>query len=204
MTTDTPVEEAPSQEEAGHEEIKQHREDQEKIEPNKANRTWTIGQGEFEMKFTQKPLSYFGKMEFFSLLGESIDKMMAGDEGLTVTGMLSQFGQRGGTLSMGDLRDADVFVKAIAKLMVYAPDLLEESYCIWLNVARGDRTFVKSVMRQPEEEGGLSDDDGLMVIQTFIDQNLDAMESFFTERVPKLVKRIQSLSKTMSPATESA
>jgi hypothetical protein len=118
--------------------------------------------------------------------------------------MLSQFGQRGGTLSMGDLRDADVFVKAIAKLMVYAPDLLEESYCIWLNVARGDRTFVKSVMRQPEEEGGLSDDDGLMVIQTFIDQNLDAMESFFTERVPKLVKRIQSLSKTMSPATESA
>lgn len=202
MTTDTDTTtEAPALEDEAREQVEKHREEMEQIVPNKANMTWTVGKGQNEKKYVQRPLSYFGKMEFFALLGGAIDQMMQGEEGMTVTGMMHSIGQRpgatGGTFSINDFRDADVFIQAISKVLQYAPDFLEESYCIWLGVPRGERDLAKYLMSLPEDEGGLSDDDGLMIVQTFLDQNVTAIESFFTERLPKLFRRVQALSTKM-------
>jgi hypothetical protein len=48
-------------------------------------------------------------------------------------------------------------------------------------------------MQLPPEQGGLSDDDGLMILQTFFDQNTEAMESFFAQKIPALFKRASKL-----------
>ena len=45
---------------------------------------WTIGQGEFERTYVQRPLSFIAKMQWFSLVGEVLDKAMSGDNALTV------------------------------------------------------------------------------------------------------------------------
>lgn len=164
------------------------------IEPDKSNKTWTIGPEGTQFIFTQKPLSYFAKMEFYALLADAIDKAMTAEEGFSVSGLMGQGGV--------SFDDPDSFLKIVVKLVRFVPDIFEEAYCIFLSVPRGDRFMVKDMMRAPVDEGGLSDDDGLMIVQTFLDQNLDAIEEFFTGRVPKLGKRVRSLSKVISPGTK--
>lgn len=166
------------------------------IEPDKSHKTWTIGPEGMKHTFTQKPLSYFAKMEFYALLADAIDKAMISDDGFNVAALM---GQSGGVVSFDD---PDSFLKVIVKLVRFVPDLFEEAYCIFLAVPRGDRFMIKEMMRAPVDEGGLSDDDGLMIVQTFLDQNLDAIEEFFTGRVPKLGKRVRSMSKVMSQGTK--
>lgn len=158
--------------------------------PRAEQRTWKIGQEGMQQTYVQKPLSFIGKMQWFSLVGEVLDRAMGGENPLTVGNLLSGPGMRGGGLSAGDFRDADTFVHAVGKLVRYAPDFLLDSFCIWLNVPNHEREMVKHLMDQPAEEGGLSDDDGLEIIERFIDQNYDAIDSFFRDKLGLLQKRV--------------
>jgi hypothetical protein len=188
MTTETVAPEN----EGARERIREQQEEIEKIVPNKAHRKWKIG----DTEYVQRPLSYLAKMEFFSLLAMTIDKAMQGDNALTISGMLSQVGfTREGRLTLDDLRDADVFVNGISKLLIFSPDFLADSYCIWLAIPHGDRPWAKTMLGRPEDEGGLSDDQGFQIIETFLDQNADALESFFVERIPRIAKRARVLIK---------
>jgi hypothetical protein len=172
--------------------LREQREEIERIVPNKAHRKVKIG----DTEYVQKPLSYLAKMEFFSLLAGTIDKAMQGDNALTITGMLNQVGfSRDGKLSLSDMRDADVFVNGMAKLMIYSPDFLADAMCIWLAIPPGDRIWAKQIMNLPEDDGGFSDEQGFQIIETFLDQNADALESFFVERIPRLAKRAGTLIK---------
>lgn len=175
------------------EQVEEQKELLDVIEPDKSHQTWTIGVAPNVFTYTQKPLSYFAKMEFYALLADALDKAMDGDEKISISGMIAA-----GDLSF---QDPDSFMRILVKLVRFVPDFFEEAYCIFLAVPRGDRHLIKELMRAPVDEGGISDDDGLMIVQTFIDQNLDAIEEFFTGRVPKLGKRVRSLSKVMSPGT---
>jgi len=165
----------------------------ETIVPNKEAKTWTFGKGTDVVTYVQRPLSYFGKMEWFALLAEAIDRVM--QDGTTVTDMLSQVGVVGdrSSISVSDFTDADTFIRSMAKLAQAMPEFFEESYCMWLNVARGDREYVKAIMKQPEDDGGLNDEQGFEIMERFLDQNVGAIESFFVERLPKLGKRASAL-----------
>lgn len=165
-----------------------------KVEPDASHKQWTIGVGEHAHTYTQKPLSYFAKMEFYALLADAIDKAVEDDQSLSLTGMM-----KSGELSFDN---PDAFLRVMVKLVRFVPDLFEEAYCIFLAVPRGDRYMVKEMMRAPVDEGGIADDDGLMIVQTFIDQNLKAIEEFFTGRLPKLARRVKSMSKVVSPGTK--
>lgn len=170
--------------------------------PKAAPREWTIGKDEFERKYMQKPLSFVAKMQWFALVGEVLDKAMSGDNALTIGNLFSGPTARGtGALSMEDFRDADTFVQAVGKLVAFSPSFLMQSYCIWLNVPTYERDLVQDLMAQPEAEGGLSDEDGFEIIETFIDQNYEALERFFREKVPQLQKRIQARARPAQEAT---
>lgn len=195
---DAPVESADAPETMTEKALREQKATIESIVPNKEVKTYIVGKGDHQVKLTQAPLSYFAKIEWFALLSETIDVAMSGDEGMTFSGMLSQLKVNRGeatTLSLGDFADADVFIRGILKITRNAPEFLAESYCIWLGVARGNRAYVKQLMNAPVEDGGLSDDDGIGVVQTFLDQNMDAIESFFSEKIPALAKRARGLSK---------
>jgi hypothetical protein len=158
--------------------------------PKSEPKTWVIGPQDGGLTFVQKRLSFIGKMQWFALVGGVLDKALA-QGGVSINELLSTPGQRGQQLSAADLRDADTFVRAIGKLMVYAPDFLLDSYVIWLAVPELQRNLVKDLMSMPEEEGGLSDEQGLEMIEIFIDQNFDALADFFGDKIGALRKRVE-------------
>lgn len=169
--------------------------------PSVANRVVTFGTDGNEVSYVQKPLSFFGKIEVFSVLGSALDKAMSGPDGLTLNDVFE--GPTEGGISAQRFRDADTFVKGVAKLVQYAPDLLEDLYTIFLGVPRGERELVKFVMVRPADEGGLSDEDGLGILDTFVDQNWDVMLDFFTSRVMPLVNKVSTKVQESQPSKPS-
>jgi hypothetical protein len=75
----------------------------------------------------------------------------------------------------------------------YAPDFLGEFYSIVLEVPYRERTWFKDVIEQAarpdEDKWGLSEDDGIEMIEIFIDQNYEDIRRFFAERLPRIAKR---------------
>lgn len=142
-------------------------------------------------EFTQQPLGFVAKIQFFSEIGDVIDKALTGENAMTIGHLFEAPELRQDTLRAEDFRDADTFIQAIAKLVKYSPSFLLDSYCIWLAVPEVDREVVKHYMALPPQEGGLSDEEGMDIIETFIDQNWDAIDSFFREKVARVQKRIR-------------
>ena len=159
--------------------------------PKATPKTWKIGPEEYAREYVQKPLSFIAKMQWFSLVGDVLDKALSGPDGITLNNLFSAPG-RSGQMSMDDFRDADTFIQAIGKLLAVAPDFLVKSYCIWLNVPDYERDLAAEMMKLPPDEGGLSDEQGIEIIEIFIDQNYEALDIFFRERLGNLQKRIQA------------
>jgi hypothetical protein len=152
---------------------------------------WEIGPENLRREYVQRELSFLGKTQWFALVGEVLDKALGGENSMSLNSLFSSPGGRG-SLSLDDFRDADMFVQAIAKLLVYAPDFLVKSYCIWLNVPDYERDLAAELMALPADEGGLSDDQGIEIIETFIDQNFASLDRFFREQVAKIQSRFKS------------
>ena len=153
-----------------------------KHEPKKR----VISDGKNEQEYIQKPLSFVGKIQFLSYVGEVLDKAMSGTNKLQL-GSLFDVPVRGEVLTAQDFSDAETFVQAVGKLLIYAPDFLSKSYCIWLRIPEFERDWAISAMEQT-----LSDEDGFDIIETFIDQNWETLQGFFSEKLPSLSKRLQA------------
>lgn len=165
--------------------------------PKASSVQWIFGpNGSFV--FTQRPLSFIAKMQWFSLVGDVLDKALSGENGMSINNLLSTPG-RPGELSLADFRNADTFVQAIAKLLAVAPDFLVKSYCIWLAVPDWQRDMVGDALMLPPDEGGLSDEQGIEIIEVFIDQNYEALDSFFRDGLMGLANRVQA---RMADATQ--
>jgi hypothetical protein len=139
-----------------------------------------------DREYVQKPLSFVGKIQFLSYIGEVLDKAMSGQNALQLNSLFD-VPVRGDVLSAQDFADAQTFVQAIGKLLVYAPDFLPKSYCIWLRVPEYERDWAIAAM-----EESLSDEEGLDIIETFIDQNWETLQGFFAEKLPRVSKRLQA------------
>ncbi len=155
-----------------------------KTDPQKV----TLWLDDEEKEYTQKPLSYFGKLEFFSTLAEAVD--VALQTGLSVNSIVD-IAPSG--LGQGDFADADSFMMGVAKLAKYAPSILKDCYCIWLGVPFDERAWAKDAMEN------LTDEEGVAIVETFIDQNYEAIESFFRKKLGGLWKKIQEAQKDISP-----
>ena len=164
------------------------------IVPKSEPRVWTLGPDEISRTYVQKPLSFIAKMQWFSLVGDVLDKALSGQDGMSLNSLFST-PTRGGELRVQDFRDADTFVQAIGKLLAAAPDFLVDSYIIWLNVPDYDRDIVREILKLPPDEGGLSDDQGIEMIEVFLDQNYEALADFFSQRIGQLQRRVQKLNK---------
>ncbi len=175
------------------------------LEPGSQNRDVTLGTGELEWKLTQRPLNFFQKMELFSVLGSALDKAMQGPDGLSLNALLDMpEHDLSGDLSAQDFADADTFIKAIAKLTMYAPDLLLDIYCIVLGVPRGRRDLAKGLMQMPVEEGGLNDEDGMAILETFFEQNWDVLRDFFGQRILPLYQKVTGQVRESRPSKPSS
>jgi hypothetical protein len=162
--------------------------------PKSEPKVWKIGPEGQEREYIQREMNFIQKVQWFGLLGSVLDDALSGENGLRINNLLSA-PNRGGTLSMSDFRDADTFVQAVGKILSVAPDFLFKSFCIWLNVPDYERDYVMELMKLPEKDGGLSDDQGIGIIEVFIDQNYGSLDRFFREKLPGLAKRTQARAK---------
>lgn len=160
------------------------------LQPKAEPKTWVIGKDDYERTYVQKPLSFIAKMQWFSLVGDVLDRALSGPDGMHLGNLFAAPG--GGQLAPSDFREADTFVQAVGKLLAVAPDFLVNSYCIWLNVPDYEREVAAGIMILPPDEGGLSDEQGMEIIEVFIDQNYEALDSFFRESLGRLQRRVQA------------
>lgn len=167
------------------------------LAPKFEARTWHFEDDQREADYVQKPLSFVGKLEFFALIGETVDNAMQGANGLTIDGVISAastsvslFSNQTTTFG-GSGTSLDAFMGGMARIARYAPDFLLDCYCIWLAVPMDDRQWVKWCMARNADEGGLTDDDAVEMMEVFIDQNGVAIRDFFVKRLPALNQRFQ-------------
>lgn len=161
------------------------------LEPQATVYEWTLGVGNEAVTFTQRPLSYFGKLEFISKLAQALDLAMREislDDIFAGTSIRTPDGR----INMQATSEATQFLKVIAKVMTYAPDLLKDMYCIWLAIPRTDREWAKFCMEQPKDLGGFDDEDGFKIIDVFIDQNGEVLAGFFEDRIKPLASKARA------------
>jgi hypothetical protein len=175
------------------------------LEPGAPHRVQKFNdpEGNWEFEFTQKPLSFMGKLDFFSVLGKALDRALSGPDGVSVADLLDVPERAdGGGISTQDIKDANAFIKGISKLLAYAPEIIGDLYCVLLNVPRGQRAVVKEVMNLHEDEGGLSDQDGVEILETFVEQNWEVLRDFFTQRIAGLAAKVGKKVAPESPSSK--
>lgn len=135
--------------------------------------------------YTQRPLSFFGKMELFAVLGGAIDKALS-KGGVNIEELLDDIPSG----DIDDFKEAELFLKNIAKIVQFVPDALKDLYMVALAVPREEREYVISVMERPEIEGGLSDEQGIAILEVFVDQNWDVLLDFFKKKIIPLISKL--------------
>lgn len=159
------------------------------LEPNAEPREVKLTYGGVEKSYLQAPLTYFRKMEFFGLVGRTLDYAMEGEDGLTVNRLFDSNPTSVSDISAADFGDLDSFLSLVSKVAHYAPDFLKDCYVIWLNVPKAERPWAREALED------ISDDEGEAIIVTFVDQNWEDIERFFVERLPAIARRVQRLRK---------
>jgi len=136
--------------------------------------------------FVQRPLSYFRKLEFLKTVSDAVKELMEGPDGLSfqeVVDMLSQITPTGpgGSITPEMLADGETIVKLITKLGAEAPGLMLDLYALFLNVPAEEKPIFRELVSRPVDLGGLSDNDGIEIMEIFVDQNVDVMRDFFKQ-----------------------
>lgn len=160
----------------------------EKIVPQVAPVERTLSYDGVDRVYTQRPLSYFRKIEFFGLVGRTLEDILDGPDGVNLDNIFGDVAPN----SVDDFRSTELgelstFVSAIAKLASYAPEFVKDAYLIILNVPHAEKAFAREALDSIDDEVGED------ILVTFIDQNIKELESFFTERLPKVLDRAQNL-----------
>ena len=204
-------------EETGASPVLDEEESPDDIEKNVRHKEWTFEaeydvsiRGEmttqiFKRTYIQKPLSYLAFAEFTGLLGRKLAEAMRGPDGLSLDrltpgGASIPLEFNDGRISLSDTEDdlIDPIIQGVAKLATYVPDLLGEAQCIWLRVPRSERGLLVDIWSRPVDEGGMSMDQGEEMLEIFIEQNYDDLNSFLKRyaRVSETVKKVRKRTNT--------
>lgn len=151
--------------------------------------------------YVQRPLSYFAKLELFSLLADTLGAAMA--QGMSATEVSRMVGNlSGGVLpSLGGedenrVQAATEWMQTLLSLVSYSPSFAARLYCIALHVPPAEREFAIGAMTTH-----FTDDDGFEVMERFVDQNAEALEDFFVGRFAQLGKRAAARFKILRERT---
>lgn len=144
--------------------------------------------------YVQKPLSFFGKIELFSVLAETIEKALS--EGITISELLDEIPEDTQNIKANQITETDILVKGLAKIVKYSPDILKDIFCISLGIKKNQREWFK------EELETLDDDDAAKIANQFIDQNWDAIWDFFSKQVSPLIQNVSDKMQSRSTSSK--
>lgn len=182
------------------------------IEIQVAHREWRVS-GEIQVRkrdgsvetqewartYVQKPLSFAAMMQFTGLIGQKLSEAMSGPDGMSLDGVLAEADGIAGAgralLTQQDFAGVDSFIRGLAKLASYVPDVVEECQCIWLRIPFHERAIVKEIWSRSPEDGGLTTAEGEEMMEVFLAQNYEEVEDFFSGRLTRLVTLVRALRK---------
>jgi hypothetical protein len=129
--------------------------------------------------FTQDPLSFFEKNEFFALIARMIEGSLAGGAELDV--VLSLVGMsddnvakiRRGEVDASMLPPIDSLVSVITRLISSTPEVLEETFMLALSIPPERQAEVRPHLRKIDDRTGFG------IMETFLDQNSATLVEFF-------------------------
>lgn len=157
-------------------------------------RVWDLDFMSEHRQYIQRPLAFMAKIELFSLFAETLDNVMSqGDKPLTLENTLEMLmgpETARDKLSPEDVNDAEAVMKIVLRLATSSPDFMARLFVIILHVPREDRPWFRLMLSDPE--AGFTDDEAIDCIETFIDQNAEAVESFFAEKIKRVGTRAKS------------
>lgn len=156
----------------------------------------------FDATYVQRKLSFFGKLDFVRVVSKAVNDALQEDSSITLKQLAGL-----GSMEELNLSTADIYLRMMVGVASHVPQLFKDIYMIALAVPAHDRNVVSQIMELPAEDdgtGGLSDDDGMAILTTFIDQNSKVMADFFREQGPKLVKQISEAIGASAPTPESS
>lgn len=159
------------------------------LEPSYTAVNVVVGKDEHMHVYTQKPLSFFGKMELFSLLGNAVSEALRSGD-VSISDILEARNRDLSRISAKEIKEADELVKAIAVLVEHAPEFMKDLYCIALGIPKSQREYMKEIMELHPDDGGLSDEVGFQILDTFIDQNWEALVDFFGKKIVPLFQKV--------------
>jgi hypothetical protein len=190
--------------------IKENDEALEKLESMVEAKRWIIGrspelggkEGQYGI-YIQDKLGFMARQRFFALVSRAVttaikqsgevagvSEMFTGATDMSPAGLIEQ----GRALTKQDTVDASSFLTVALELVSYSPDFLTECYALWLGVPRSDKEWFKMVIEDPwdPERGyyGLKEEDGIEMIERFIDQNYEDIRRFFAQTLPRLAQRV--------------
>lgn len=173
-----------------------------KLERYGDEKIWVIGKPpeaggkdeEWE-RYYQRPLGYIARMRLMALLAKTVTKAIEG--GSTLEDLISEAqGLRGRKLTTEDLQDVGSVLPVVLRLVADVPDFLLDAYCILLDIPTGgERVWAKQVMEQPylpdAGKWGLTDDQGVEIIEIALDQNYEPIREFFVGKLPRIAQRVR-------------
>jgi hypothetical protein len=138
-----------------------------------------------ERTFVQHEMSFFSKIKFFRLMSGTLRLATEqdGGQGGGVADLIQEAFV--GAQQLGNQEVANVFLDAVLRLVELAPDFLEETYLLALNVKPEQTLWVSQAFQELDDEVGID------ILDTFVAQNGKAISDFFSKRLGKLTKRVQ-------------
>lgn len=179
---------------------------------------WIIGKGpelggneNTYSVYYQRKLGYMPRIKFFAMVTKTIGSAIkaGGVVNLGDAFDMEEGGslrERASKLTNQDFADAGSFMALAMELMSHSEDFLVNCYIMWLDVPKDERNWAKQVLSQSWDPDngryGLKDEDGIKMIEVFIDQNYEDIRRFFVKEIPKLGKRFATRERELTEGRE--
>lgn len=144
--------------------------------------------------YVQEELSFFAKQDLGILINSYLKRFANGDLGISVKDLFS--GDLRQKMKIPDEIDPEVvektlqenveIFKTVTTLIEQIPGIQHQIFVLALGVPPEEQKWAIRVMRGPVARGGLNDDQGFLILKTFLTQNARAIRDFFEEGVRDL------------------
>lgn len=150
-------------------------------------------------QYVQEELSFFLKQDFIVLMNRYLDQFIGGEFGLSMKDLFE--GDLRQRIQIPDKVDPEVvqksieenigMIQAIIKIIDKIPGFQHDIVVIALGIPEEERKWALRVLRGPISRGGLTDDQGFLILKTFITQNARAIRDFFESKGRDLMEHAQ-------------
>jgi hypothetical protein len=159
------------------------------------------GTGYVERDYYQAQLGAMPMQQFFNQIRREIKNVMDGNAGFKIGELFSGGAADLVIPSVSDATAEDVnrlveenatIINAVLDLIQRIPDFELDIISLALGVHHREHEWFKEAVSEPPHRGGLTKDEMVDIIRTFIRDNSAAFVRFFTEDVPSVVDEVKT------------